>query len=201
MKNKKSVLIMVLLLLVAVTSAYVANTYAKYIGDVSGNGSAEVAAWTFETDNASSVSNISLSQTANATTLTSGKIAPGTSGSFDIALKNTNSDVGVDFTVALGAISGKPDNLHFYKDSGYTTEIIPGTDTITGQLKAKDATGVSLTIYWKWEYETGAVTNGVAAGDSKDTEAGEAAASLTIPVTITGVQVEPSNTTISSHIN
>ena len=201
MKNKKSLFVLLLLLLVGVSTVYVAGTYAKYAGTVSGNGTATVAKWAFETDNATTISNVSLEGTADTSTLSSGRIAPGTSGSFALNLVNTNSEVGVDFTVSIDSITDKPTNLKFYKDSSYNTEITPGSTTITGQLAAEDNTGVSITIYWRWEYETGTVTNGVATGDAADTTAGTAGNTLSIPISIKGVQVQPSNTAITSHVN
>ncbi len=197
MKNKKknSLLLIILLLFVVLTGGYVASTYAKYTSTITGNnGTATVAKWDFEDDNQATTLTIALDQTVNASTLVANRIAPGTSGSFQVALKNTDTEVGVDFVVALGAITGKPTNLKFYKDSSYSTELTPGTSTITGQLAAKDGTGVNVPIYWKWDYET-------ANGDATDTSDGEAAASLTIALTITGTQVAPSSTAITSHVN
>ena len=193
-KHKKSLLILALLLVVAVSMLYIGTTYSKYTAEVSGNGTATVAKWSFEDDNEITTIDINLDETYDESTLVEGKIAPGTSGSFAIELNNENSEVGVDFEVALGSITDKPTNLKFYEDSSYTTEIVPGTDTITGQLEAEDATGLTVNIYWAWEYET-------ANGDDEDTADGEAAATLTIPVTITGEQVEPSTTAITSHID
>lgn len=193
-KHSKSMLIVILLLLVAIATAYVGNTYAKYTESVSGNGTATVAKWDFTTDNAISNLTINFSQSYDASTLTAGKIAPGTSGSFAISVKNTNTETGVNFTIALGTVTNVPTNLKFYKDSTFNTQITPGSGTITGQLAAKDSTGLSVPIYWKWDYET---TN----GDEADTTNGKAATELTIPITITGTQVPPSTTAITSHIN
>jgi len=198
MKNKKSLTIIVLLVLVGLTSGYVASTYAKYTSTITGNeGEVTVAKWAFTTDNAAQTLTIDLDETYDATTLVNGKIAPGTSGSFNIELTNENTEVGVDFTIALDTITGKPTNLKFYKDSAHTTELTPGTSTITGQLAAEDATGLQVPIYWAWEYET----NAIATNDPIDTTDGEAAATLTIGVTITGTQVAPSTTGITSHVN
>ena len=92
-KHSKSMLIVILLLLVAIATAYVGNTYAKYTESVSGNGTATVAKWDFTTDNAISNLTINFSQSYDASTLTAGKIAPGTSGSFAISVKNTNTEI------------------------------------------------------------------------------------------------------------
>lgn len=193
-KHRRSSLVIILLMLVAIATAYVGSTYAKYTETVSGDGTATVAKWDFTTDNAISNLTINFTNSYDATTLVAGKIAPGTSGSFAISVKNTNTETGVNFTIALGTVTNIPTNLKFYKDSTFSTQITPGTDTITGQLAAKDGTGLSVPIYWKWEYET-------TDGDDEDTTDGKAATVLTIPVTITGTQVPPSSTAITSHIN
>ena len=197
--NKKSLLVVALLLLVGVTSAYVAYSYAKYTSKIEGNqGTVQVAKWAFASDNtANSNLTINIATTAHASTLVSGKIAPGTTGSFAIHLSNENTEVGVDFTVALKSVANKPTNLKFYKDNTYTTELTPGTSTITGQLIANDSTGIDVPVYWRWEYET----NAIATNDPIDTEDGEAANSLTIGVDITGTQVAPNATAITTHIN
>ena len=198
MKNKKTLLILVLLLLVGITSGYVASTFAKYTSKIEGNeGTATVAKWAFSTDNANQTINIALDGTVDPSTLIAGKIAPGTSGSFNIALVNTNTETGVNWTINLKSITNKPTNLKFYKDAAHTTEIAAGTGTITGQLAAKDSTGLSVPIYWAWAYETDAI----ATNDPIDTTDGTNANNLTIGVDITGVQTPPSSTAITSHVN
>lgn len=199
--NKKALFVMALLLMVGISTSYVAGTYAKYTAEVSGSGTATVAKWAFEDDNDITTFTVDLKETYDPTTLVANKIAPGTEGSFEITLVNTNSQVGVDFTVGLDNINNKPTNLKFYKDAAYTTELTPGTGTITGQLKAGDATGVKPKIYWKWLYETGTVTDGIATGDAADTTDGKSANTLTIGLTVKGVQTEPSTTAITSHID
>ena len=198
MKKNKSILVIVLLLLVGITSGYVASTYAKYTDQITGNnGTATVAKWAFTDDNSSQTLTINFGQTYDPTTLVANKVAPGTQGSFNIALVNTTSEVGVDFTVALDSITNLPTNMKFYKDSTFTTELTPGTSTITGQIAAGDSTGVTIPIYWRWEYET----NAIATNDPIDTDDGETAATLTIGATITGTQTPPSSTAITTHVN
>ena len=205
--KKKSLGLIVLLLLVGLTSGYVASTYAKYTTTITGNeGTAIVAAWNFQTDNASQTIEIDVAGTVDPTTLINDRIAPGTSGSFNVVLNNT-SEVGVDFVVALQTIDHKPTNLKFYRDAAHTTEITPGTTQITGQLIAFDtdadpaAAAVQLTvpIYWEWAYETAAI----ATNDPIDTANGEATLAnrtLTIGVNITGTQVRP-GAAITTHVN
>ena len=189
--NRKGFLALLLLLLVGVTSYYVSGTYAKYVGEVSGEGSASVAKWNFETDNADVDFTVDLAENYDASTLTDGKIAPGTEGSFKFNLKNT-SEVGVDFTVTLGTVTDAPTNLKFYTDEAMTEELAQGGE-ITGQIAAEDATGLDITIYWAWAYEVNE------AGNTADTADGEAAATLTFPITVDGVQTAPSTTAITTH--
>ena len=201
MKNgKKSLFAIALLLLVGLTSRYVAGTYAKYASEIKdNNGTATVAKWAFKTDNAVQTLTINLDETYNPTTLVANKIAPGTSGSFNIALSNENTETGVDFTVKLNSVTDKPANLKFYKDSAHTTALVPGTDTITGQLVAGENNFAGVDIYWAWELgDSNEVTDSVNVADTSD---GEAAKTLTIGVDITGVQTTPSTTAITSHIN
>ena len=194
--NKKSLLVVALLLLVGVTSAYVAYSYAKYTSTITGNqGTVTVAKWAFATDNTAQTFTIALDPTVDATTLVANKIAPGTTGSFNVELKNTNTEVGVDFTIDFAAVTGIPTNLKFYKNSARTTEIVLGTNSLTGQIVPGGT--ITVPVYWGWAYETDAV----ATNDPLDTADGEAARTLTVSATITGTQVAPSATGITTHVN
>lgn len=186
-KGKKNVVIVVLLLLLTVTAGFAVYTYAKYTSTLNRTGVTRVAKWAFDTDNPGSTINFTLDQTYNANTLVSGRIAPGTSGSMAVQLSNANSEVGVSYSVKVGTITGKPANLKFYSDSSYQNELTPGTTTVTGTLTPRQAASASttVTIYWKWEYDVSS------AADVQDTTDGAAAAGLTIPVEITGTQVQP----------
>lgn len=182
-KNKKNALIVILLLLLTVTAGFAVYTYAKYTSSLSDkNGSATIAKWDFVNDNNATVLT-SLTETYNASTLVSGKIAPGTEGSFSVALVNTHSEVGVSYSVNVGTITGAPSGLKFYSDSACTTELT--SSGITGTLAPQDSTGTTVHIYWKWVYSTDAE------GDAEDTAAGASPSTLSIPVQITGTQVQP----------
>lgn len=192
--KKEKMGLFALLFVIAIAGVFVVGTYAKYTSEVNKSGNATVAKWDFATTNDVSMT-VSLPSTVDASTLVNGKIAPGTAGSFTIKVTNA-SEVGADFKVALGNVTNKPTNLKFYKDSSYTTELTLGNATsgaITGQLIAGDTAGKDVTVYWRWEYET-------TGGDSADTTDGTAAATVTVPVTITGTQVQP-GAAITSHID
>lgn len=194
--RKKAVIVLAILIMIAVTLSLVASTYARYTATVSRNGTVTVAKWAFSSDNSGSTTmNINFADTYHPSTLVANKIAPGTNGSFEISLSNANSEVGVEYTVSLGTVTNAPTNIKFYSDATYSTEIT-ATTPITGKMKANETTAQSVKIYWAWPYQTGAMTGTVAAGDAADTADGIAAKNLTVPVTITGVQVQPSATAI-----
>ena len=205
----KKKLFAILLLLIVGTCCFVGSSFAKYTASISKSGSVSVAKWNFQSDNSSETFDISLDDNYDESTLLSvrtvdGKesklIAPGTSGSFDINLINT-SEVGVNFNVSLDTINNLPHNIKFYKDASYQTELTPGSSTITGVLTANDSTGVNVTIYWKWLYETGTTTDEIIENDAFDTTDGINGSDLTIPVTVKGIQVLPSVSSVISHIN
>jgi hypothetical protein len=179
-KRKKRIGLIILLLVFGLTAGYVANTYAKYTAQVSGSGTATVAKWAFASDNASTNFTINLDGTIDASTLMNDRIAPGTSGSFDIALSNANSEVGVEFTISFSNAQNVPSNLVF-KQGGSVVDIT--TQTITGKIAAGDTLTVPVT--WEWPYYTSA------ADDVEDTTDGVAGNTMTVNTTITGVQVQP----------
>lgn len=180
-KRKKRIGLIVLLLLFGLTAGYVANTYAKYTAQVSGSGTATVAKWAFDTDNANTNFTINLDGTVDASTLAADRIAPGTSGSFDIALKNTNSEVGVEFTISFSNAQNVPSNLVFTSGSSTITDIT--TQTISGKIAAGESLTVPIT--WEWPYSTST------ADDAEDTTDGKNAGTMTVNTTITGTQVQP----------
>lgn len=178
--NRKGFLALLLLLLVGVTSYYVSGTYAKYVGQVEGQGSATVAKWAFEAEHEDVDFTVNLAKTYDASTLVGGKIAPGTQGSFDIELTNTQSEVGYNYVITLGDVDKVPTNLVFTDAEGNT--LTPGTGTIEGTIAVGGSK--TVTVSWAWAYET-------ENGDDEDTADGIAAETLTIPVTINATQVTP----------
>jgi len=180
MKKKNTLLIIALLLLVGISSIFVAGTYAKYTSTISGvSGTASIAKWTFRTNNESVTMNIVFDQTYNPSTLVANKIAPGTSGTFTIALSNAGGETGVDYTLKFGTVD--PSIAGLTLKNGSTT--LTSGSTVTGHIDPNESE--TVTIDWEWEYESG--------NDSADTTLGETdGASLSVPVTITGVQTQPS---------
>lgn len=194
MKKTKGNLLMGMLMLVVVGAYFTAGTYAKYTSSVEKTGSATVAKWNFLTANTTGTIDLNITPTADASTLVAGKIAPGTSGSFDIDVSNAGSEVGINVSVTIETTNA-PTNLKFYSNEDKTTEITFG-DPLTGVAAAgEDLT--TKTIYWAWAYETAEIVT----NDPLDTTDGTDAETMGVTVNITGTQVAPSTTPITTGWN
>ena len=186
--KKKSLMLIVLLMLVGLTSGYVASTYAKYVKTLDNvSATATVAKWDFKKGTNYGVFDITLPATVDASTLVADKIAPGTSGTFTIDLDNSGSDVGVEYEITFTGVSNIPSNL-VLKNGGTAITIANGAK-ITGTIPAAQTDSLELT--WEWPYYTNATD------DAEDTTDGEAAATMTLTATVNGHQVAPSATAIT----
>lgn len=190
-KKRNIILAAVLLGVTATVGTIGVTTFAKYksqLSDVTAN--ATVAKWSFATDNASQSFTVDLTGTYSANTLVSGKIAPGTQGKLDFSLSNENTETGTEYSIVMSKNAGTPANLKFYSDSACTTELTD--DTKTGHLDP-GATATTVTIYWKWAYETGTTATEKNSNDVIDTSNGANASAngMTVTATITGTQSDP----------
>ena len=189
-KKKGTLLLMVLLLLIGITALYVASTYAKYTSDITGKkGEAIIAKWNFDTENEEVTMDIDYTKTYDPNTLTASRIAPGTEGEFSIELSKTTSETGVDYTISFGEASNVTDSFKFYDEENNVIDIT--SDTLTGTINI--GATETIIIKWVWTYEVDETQNG------KDTVLGKAGGAsgekLTLPITIKGVQTQPTETT------
>ena len=133
-------------------------TYAAYVQQSVAKGTSIVAKWRFKANGEKSNFNIDL--TKSASKLYNGKIGPGSSGSFDIDLDGTGSQVDIDYVISFSNLENVPKNMIFYADANKTKNVnldsykINGTITYGANMKKK------YTIYWNWP------TNG--SGDNSD---------------------------------
>ena len=184
---KKIISIIILLAVIGITGIYIGQSYAKYKTEIPEKaGTATVAKWAFSAGSGTTF-DIVLNDTYDSSTLTSGRIAPGTSGSFAIEVSNTGSEVGASYEVTIGSGTNVPSNLKFYTSytNSTTNTPVPNDGKFTGTLNPGSSD--TITIYWVWPYET-------ESGDVADTNSGTTAitsAQMTIPVSIVGTQVLP----------
>lgn len=190
MKNKsKKIIKIALALLLVVLIQTIGITYAKYIAEERGTGEASIAGWAFEmTKNETETKNVELVNTVKKSTLVNGKIAPGTSGAFDLKIDATGSEVGMDYAINFANEKNKPQNIVFIYN-GNTYKSLSEIDCITGNI-AYNATQKYeiILIEWKWEYETGNTDDVILNNDKIDTQDGIALLNYTFDIIATGTQ-------------
>ena len=202
MKKTSKSLLFALMIGITLLSCAVGGTYAKYTEKVEKSAKATVAKWAFADDNTTQSNyKFAVSESYDASTLVNGKIAPGTKGTFEINLVNTNTDTAVGFEILFANMANKPTNFHLYRTTDGTTKgdevKLDGTGKVTGKLAAKDSTGLTAKFIWEWAYETAEA----AANDAVDTNEGKLANELTMGVTITGTQIATATSAVTSALN
>lgn len=176
MTGKKRALRVCLVIALILLIFLVGYTFAKYYSEIKGGGSGSIAKWSFVANtNKDTIQTISLVDSSNNESLVNGKIAPGTSGSFDIIIDATGSEVGVNYEVNVSEESNLPKNLKYKaiidgeKTEEYDSltelaeEKFDGTlDTLNGEYSK------TITVEWNWPYETLDSTGKPTMGDSMD---------------------------------
>ena len=151
--KKKAVIISTIL--VAIILSFIGGqTYSKYVTEVRGDGTAQIATWDFKVNGQKEeVQTISLGSTYDSSTLVNGKIAPGTEGNFQIIVDATGSDVGIDYKIKFSDETTKPTNLKFYYQEVEYNSILELGDALSGTINADDENKAkTFDIKWKWNY-------------------------------------------------
>ena len=193
MTKSKKIILAIAVLLCILLAFIGGQAYAKYITEIKGNGLAEVARWSFKVnDQKEHIQEIKLASTYNNETLVNNKIAPGTSGNFNIIVDATGSEVGIKYNIVFSDEANKPTNLKFiYEDQEYNS-IQELENNLSGVINANEENKTkTLNIGWKWDYETGQEEEEIAANDLIDTKDAEKLQNYTFKVSVTGTQVEP----------
>jgi len=145
----------------------VSSTYAKYTSSASGSDTATVAKWAIKLNNEDITQvesvNFGLFDTIYDTdgenvegNVAEGKIAPGTSGKFNLELEN-DSEVTAEYTInfTLTGAEGLP--LEFSLDgqtwgdlNNVTAQTLAMDDAETTEVDEGKAT---VTVQWRWAYE------------------------------------------------
>ena len=193
MSKKKKVIIVSSILIIMLLAFIGGQVYAKYISQVRGNGIAEIATWSFKVNGQKEqVQEIKLVSTYNSETLVNNKIAPGTSGSFNIIVDATGSEVGIKYNIKFAEESNKPQNLKFVYGGKEYDSIKQLGDELSGTIAANEEDKTrTINVQWKWNYETGSSADQIYANDIIDTNDAISIANYTFQVIVTGTQVEP----------
>ena len=180
-RNDKTIFIVAVILFAMATGLFV-GAYARFQTSVTGTASLTTATWSFQVNGSTSNFEVDLMEGTVYNTVTVGvgtdavqKIQPGSYGQFDLNLSAVGSEVDVTYDATFGSLTGNkvPTNLALYSDNTYTTEL----SNVTGDVITAGTTK-KVTVYWKWLWTT-----------NDDNEfSGQ---SLSLPITITGYQVDP----------
>ena len=189
-KLKKGTAYSAILLSVATLGIIGGNTYAKYFTKIDGEGSAEIARWSFRANNTSTfMEKIQLNNVYNTSILKNKTIAPGTNGSFDIILDATGADVAIDYAVTFDNLVNKPTNMKFTYE-GTTADSLKGLeDVLKGRIQLEDERTKTLTIKWSWDYQTGTTAEEKEINDRIDTN--DSGKDFSFDINVTGTQVNP----------
>lgn len=208
---KKLSVLTVLVMLVTISAYSVSGTYAKYTSSFEATDSARVAKWAFVVDKKEGetqdftfdlFSTVKDEDGTEENDVKKGTdeniIAPGTSGSFDIALTN-NSEVTAKADIYFEKTA---DSANVPLDYRITYTAADGTETTTEwssdvtKLNIVDAMSninmngnATVKVEWKWAFERGTVTDPkVATTESEaDTALGSAADAQNIAIKATVV--------------
>ncbi len=193
MSKKKKILLILAIISIVLISFIGGKAYSKYVSEVRGDGLAKVATWSFKVNGQQEqVQTINLVSTCNNETLLNNKIAPGTSGSFNIIVDGTESDVGINYKVKFQNETDKPQNLKFKYQGKEYNSISELQDILSGTIAANDKEKTrTLQIEWQWKYETGNNENEIANNDKIDTLNAKNISQYTFKVVVSGTQVEP----------
>ncbi len=193
LSKKKKVLVTIAILSCIILSFIGGQSFSKYVTEVTGNGTAEVASWNFKVNGEGErVQTIHLASTYNNETLVDNKIAPGTGGQFDIIIDGTGTDVGIDYKIRFENETPKPENVVFiYQDQEFGSLAQLQTQ-LSGTIEATNEDKlVTLPIKWKWPYETGRDDMEIETNDRLDTQNAKDIRDYTFNVIVSGTQVVP----------
>lgn len=190
---KKKTIAIIAILVAIILSFVGGQTYSKYVTEVRGDGTAQIATWDFKVNGQKEeVQTISLGSTYDSSTLVNGKIAPGTEGNFQIKVDATGSDVGIDYKIKFSDETTKPTNLKFYYQEVEYDSILELGDALSGTINADDENkSKTFDIKWKWNYETGSNPTEVASNDKIDTQNAQEITNYEFNVIVSGTQVVP----------
>lgn len=179
-----------ILMCTIVTSCFVSSTFAKYTSSVSGSDSVTVAKWAIKVNGTDATQTQTATfdlfstikdndGTSEETDVASGKIAPGTSGSFNLAIKN-ESEVTAKYNVGF-EVEGATIPIEYSIDGGTTWKA--SLDNVAETQIAQGAIA-NVTVKWRWAFYVDSDH------DTTDTAAGISAPTITVTATITATQVD-----------
>lgn len=205
-KNRMMRLASILLVCVLLTTSVISGTFAKYTSEATATSTATVANWSFDVAG-TDITNEATFTVDLFTTISDdesigtddenvedGKIAPGTGGSFNLAIENT-SEVAAKYTITLEGVDDEGVPLQFSKDQTTWYDIDDATNpelfSVTSDTLAVGSAAVnSAPIYWRWVFTVEAADGTTTARDTADTALGNDPVAPVVTVKVVAEQVD-----------
>lgn len=169
------------------------KVFSKYLSKVKGEGIAQIANWNFlVNEQEEKIQKIQLVNTCNTKTLVNGKIAPGTSGEFEIRIDATGSEVGIDYKIEFQNESNRPSHLKYSFEGKEYQSITQLQEVLKGSISAEEENKIKkLKIQWIWPYETGNNEKEIQENDKIDTQEAKVLKNYQFDILVSGIQTMP----------
>ncbi len=193
MSKKKKIIILLAILSCILLAFFGEQSYSKYISEITGSGTAEIAKWEFLVNGTTEqIQNIKLASLYDRATVATDKIAPGTKGDFSIVIDTTNAEVRVGYSIKFENETTKPTNLKFkYKDH-VCNNLSELEEFLTGHINSDDRfKTLTFKIEWEWPFETGSTPEEKASNNKIDTQEAQSIENYSFDVVVTGTQMMP----------
>lgn len=140
-KNYKKIMIITIVTSIIVILGTV--SYAFYQTAINGRVSGTIAKWSFTANNQTDSFDLNL-----------GELYPGKSGTYNITLSATNSDLDIYYELIFTGVIGAADiNYYMYWDSSYTKPLGRGDDLYVGKYGViTKGSSVTIPLYFNWPY-------------------------------------------------
>lgn len=167
----------IVLALTLITACLAGGTFAKYTSTYNGKATGSIAAWTWQIAGADAVEDFSVDILATTATaneygqstadeqIAAGKMAPGSQGSFKVAVVN-NSEVTGKYTITFTVPTGSPVEIKTGDGEWGATAV---AESNLGFDKTGNANSTEVTVEWRWAFERGADDEAKATNNTADT--------------------------------
>lgn len=180
MKGNKKILVLAILLLLVVASF---GTYAIYQSAASSSSTVSTAAWVVQVNSTNIVTSsthtfdLGTINWSSSDHVTTGKIAPGSTGTVNLVIDATGSEVSLDYAVALGDVTVNNAAVPSGTISVSTNSSLTGSILLSAGSKTVT---IPLTITWLGDANDG--------DDKNANDVGLAGSTITLGVTVTATQ-------------
>lgn len=162
-ENKLTKVAIFALLIAIVAIVLVSGTYARYTTNLTGTSSVQIAKWAwnisgddidantteYTLDLFSTIKDTATYGTTNEAHVIDGKIAPGTTGAFDIQITN-KSEVDAEYSVTFGEENPLGAAIEYSTDGGKTWGSVAVLDVATTSIGQNET--VTVPIQWRWSF-------------------------------------------------